>query len=50
MYYTHISYIPTYKLVITFISMDMISDNELLDKDTSDDIAIVKNKPQEDSP
>ena len=30
--------------------MDLISDDELLDKDTSDDIAIVRNITQEDSP
>ena len=50
MYYTHISYILRYKPVITFISMDMISDDELLDKDTGDDIAIVKRTPQDDFP
>ena len=46
MCYTRIPYTPRCKPVITFISIDMISDDKSLDKDTSNDIAIVKNTPR----
>ena len=48
-YHIQIPYTPKYKPVITFISRNMISDDELLDHDTSDDLTLVRNTPQEDS-
>ena len=42
-YHTHIPYTPRYKPVIKFISRNMISEEELLDCGTSDDITLVRN-------
>ena len=41
-YHTHIPYTPRYKSVIKFISRNMISEDELLDCDTSDDITLLR--------
>ena len=50
MYHTQIPYTPKYKPVITFIGRNVISADDLPDHDSIDDITLVRNTTQENSP